>query len=680
VTALRLRPAHRLLPSPWRRLAAAVLGMMVLTGHAGCGKPAQPSGAGPAASVPSAAEADRFVEDVNRFRRDSAARFGAAFWIAQTYISEDAQLLAARATEEQLAFESAKAEEAKRFNRTQGLSPETARALTLIKLGPTMPAPSDAARREELAKIAARMDANYGAGQWCRPDADGQEECLKLQAIEKIVDNVALAATPQQIEAAWNGWHRTSRPIRADYQRFVDLMNQGARELGYADTGELWRGGYDMSPTEFDAEVERLWGQVKPLYDELHCLVRDKLNAKYGDAVVPKGGLVPAHLLGNMWAQQWSNLYPLLEPFPGQNDLDVSRVLRSQRDAEYRTLLGAFKGKPDHLDLAELEHKADAAQALKMARTAEDFYVSIGFPKLPDSFWKHSLLVQPRDRDVVCHASAWDMNLKGDVRIKQCIEPSEEQLITIHHELGHIYYYLAYNHLPPVFQTGAHDGFHEAIGDTITLSLTPAHLQKIGLVKDVLASDKATINTQMKLALDKIVFLPWGKLVDQWRWKVFSGQIKPEDYNAGWWALRAQYQGVAPPNARSEEDFDPGAKYHIPGNTPYTRYFLAFILQFQFQKALCEASGFKGPLHECDVYGNAEAGKRFLEMLRAGASQPWPDTLSKLTGTRSMDASAITEYFAPLLAYLKQQNAGKTCGWSAPPAAVAGNQVADPRS
>jgi peptidyl-dipeptidase A len=642
-----------------RRLSLIALGLLL----AACGaqKDAAPAQKN---KTPTAAEADRFVEEVNTYRRENAARFAAAYWIAQTYISEDAQLLAAKATEEQLAYESQKAEEAKRFNDTQGLAPATARSLMLIKLGSSMPAPSDPAQREELAKLAAKMDANYGAGQWCRPNAAGQEECLKLQAIEKVIDNVEFKYTPAEIEAAWNGWHRASRPIRQDYQRFGELMNVGARELGFADTGELWRGGYDMSPAEFDAEVERLWGQVEPLYEALHCHVRDALHRKYGEGVVKKDGLIPAHLLGNMWAQQWSNLYPLVEPYPGQGDLDVSSVLRAQRDAEYRSKLGAFKGKPTPLDLAELDQKANAAQAVKMARVAEDFYVSLGFPKLPDSFWKNSLLVQPRDRDVVCHASAWDMNLKGDVRIKQCIEPSEEQLTTIHHELGHIYYYLAYNHLPPMFQGGAHDGFHEAIGDTVTLSLTPEHLKKIGLVKDVQVSEQATINTQMKLALDKIVFLPWGKLVDQWRWKVFSGQIKPEEFNAGWWKLREQYQGVAPPNVRSEEDFDPGAKYHIPGNTPYTRYFLSFILQFQFQKALCDAAGFKGPLHACDTYGNAEAGKRFLDMLALGASQPWPDTLEKLTGTRTMDASAIIEYFGPLLAYLEQQNQGRSCGWS----------------
>lgn len=653
-------------------ILCALGGLILLPMMAACGKPApsrpsdtRPPGAAPAAAT--AQEADQFIAGINAYRLNNAERFTAAFWIAQTYISDDAQRLAAIATEELLGYESGKADEAKRYNDVQGLAPATERALRLVKLGPTTPAPGDAAKRAELATLAAKLEANYGAGQWCRPNPAGQEECLKLQAIEKIVDNTGFSSTPEQIAAAWAGWHATSPPIRKDYQRFAELMNEGASELGFADTGELWRGGYDMSPVEFDTEVERLWGQVKPLYEALHCHVRNRLNARYGDAVVPKQGLIPSHLLGNMWAQQWGNLYPLVEPYPGQASLDVSATLKAQRDAEYARLSAAYKGKPGVIELAELERQADAAQALKMARTAEDFYVSLGMPKLPDSFWAKSLLLQPRDRDVVCHASAWDMNMRGDVRIKQCIEPSEDQLTTIHHELGHIYYYLAYNHLPPIFQGGAHDGFHEAIGDTINLSLTPGHLHKIGLVGPVTRNDKATINSQMKLALDKIVFLPWGKLVDQWRWRVFDGSIAPDQYNAAWWKLRAQYQGVAPPLARSESDFDPGAKYHIPGNTPYTRYFLSFILQFQFQKALCDAAGYQGPLNECDVYGNAQAGRKFQDMLALGASQPWPDTLEKLTGTRQMDGSAIIAYFAPLMTYLQEQNAGQSCGWPAPP-------------
>ena len=615
------------------------------------------------ASGPDAAAADAFIEQINTFWRENLARLAAAQWAAQTYITADTQLLASEAIKEQLEFESTSAEQAKRFNDVEGLSRATERALTLVKLGSPMPSPSDAVRRAELADLSTRMEANYSAAKWCRPNDEGQDECLRLQAIEKIVDNTDLSRSPKEIETAWVAWRETARPIRKDYQRFVTLMNEGAREMGFADTGEHWRGGYDMSPAEFETEVQRLWGQVKPLYELLHCAVRDKLNQKYGDEVVPKTGLIPAHLLGNMWAQQWSNLYPLMAPHPGVGDLDVSANLRMQRDAEYKQLLMDFKGKPGIQELAEMEHEADGLSARKMTRIAEDFYTSLGFPELPESFWQKSLLVQPRDRDVACHASAWDTNMEGDVRIKQCIEPTDEHLITIHHELGHVFYYLMYNHLPPLFQVGAHDGFHEAIGDTVTLSLTPAHLEKLGLVKHAQDSVEATLNAQMKLALDKIVFLPWGKLVDQWRWDVFSGDTAPTDYNAAWWKLRADYQGVAPPVARDEDDFDPGAKYHIPGNTPYTRYFLAFILQFQFQKALCDAAGFEGPLHQCNIYGNLEAGKKLRDMMALGASQPWPDTLEQMTGSRQMDASAIAEYFAPLVSYLSEQTQGLQCGW-----------------
>ncbi|HWY24947.1 MAG TPA: M2 family metallopeptidase, partial [Nevskia sp.] len=247
---------------------------------------------------------------------------------------------------------------------------------------------------------------------------------------------------------------------------------------------------------------------------------------------------------------------------------------------------------------------------------------------------------------------------------------------TIHHEMGHIYYFLHYNQQPELYQSGAHDGFHEAIGDTITLSITPQHLQKIGLVKDVKDDQKALINAQMKRALAKIAFLPFGKLIDQWRWQVFSGEAKPEQYNAAWWTLREKYQGIAPPLARSEEDFDPGAKYHVPGNTPYTRYFLSFVIQFQFQKALCDAAGFTGPLYQCDIYNSKEAGKKFGDMLALGASKPWPEAMKALTGQDRMDASAITEYFAPLMGYLKEQNQGQSCGWQQPADPLAGPQTA----
>jgi peptidyl-dipeptidase A len=570
---------------------------------------------------------DAFVERINRELMERSREESAAGWAYATYINVDTEYLNAKANERALEYFSAAAEQAKAYDPA-GLSPTTARAIQLLKLGVAAPAPSDPAKRAELAAITSKMEGMYGAAKYC---PKGPESCKDQTQLTSIL---ATSRNYDELTEAWTGWHSTARPIRQDYVRFVELANEGARELDFADLGAMWRSKYDMPPDEFTREASRLWEQVKPLYASLHCYVRGKLQKTYGEERVPSGKPIPAQLLGNMWAQHWGEIYPLVEPYPGATDLDVTAALKKQN-----------------------------YDPVRITQSAENFYVSLGFPKLPASFWERSLLAKPRDRDVQCHASAWNMDGGEDVRIKQCIEPTQEHLMTVYHELGHVFYYLSYKDQPYLFQGGAHDGFHEAIGDTVNLSMTPAYLQQIGLAGAVKPSQQATINQQMRLALDKLAFLPFGKLIDEWRWKVFSGEIKPENYNAAWWRLREEYQGVAPPVPRTEEDFDPGAKYHIPANTPYTRYFLSYILQFQFHRALCQAAGFQGPLHECSVYGNQEAGRRFREMLSLGQSQPWQDTLEKLTGTREMDASAITEYFAPLLAWLEEQNKGQTCGW-----------------
>jgi peptidyl-dipeptidase A len=492
-----------------------------------------------------------------------------------------------------------------------------------------MPAPKDPKKLSELTQIATKMEGMYGSGQYCTGEGDAR----KCRPLGELEDTLRSSRDYDAQLDAWQGWHTVSPPMRADYQRFAELINEGSKELGFANAGEMWRAGYDMSPADFEKETDRLWDQVKPLYEDLHCYVKGKLETKYGD----KGsvdGMIPAHLTGNMWAQQWGNIWDLVEPYKNAGSLDITGGLEKQ--------------KYDHV---------------KMVQRAEDFYTSLGMPALPKSFYEKSQLLKPRDRDVVCHASAWDMNYQGDVRIKMCIQPNEDEFTTIYHELGHVYYYLAYNHLPPMFQSGAHDGFHEAIGDTIVLSMTPKYLSSIGLVDEPRVSQESLINGQLKMALDKVAFLPFGKLIDQWRWAVFDGRIKPEDYNKAWWELRKKYQGVAPATARGEEFFDPGAKYHVPGNTPYTRYFLSHVLQFQFYKALCDASGHTGPLHECSFYGNKEAGAKYWAMMQKGQGQPWQQTMKELTGGEQMDASAILDYFAPLQGWLKEQNQGKTCGW-----------------
>jgi peptidyl-dipeptidase A len=432
--------------------------------------------------------------------------------------------------------------------------------------------------------------------------------------------------------------------------------------MGFANAGDMWRSGYDMQPDPFKDETDRLWSQVQPLYEQLHCYTRGKLEAKYGEQG-SVGGLLPAHLTGNLWQQDWSNLWPILQPYANAGSLDITAALQAQRDAMFKAEVAKLGPSPTPEALVEAGRAADLEIATAMTRRAEEFYVNLGMPKLPDSFWTKSQLIKPRDRDVVCHASAWDIDLAGDVRIKMCITPTEEEFTTIYHELGHIYYYLAYNHLPPMFQSGAHDGFHEAIGDTIVLSLTPDYLASIDLVEAPQQSQEAVINAQMRQALSKVAFMPFGLMIDRWRWGVFDGSITEANYNSAWWNLKAQYQGVAPATPRGEDLFDPGAKYHVPGNTPYTRYFLSHILQFQFYKALCDASGHTGPLYTCSFAGNAEAGRRFWAMLQQGQSKPWQQTLKELTGGEQMDASAVLEYFAPLQSWLQEQNQGQSCGW-----------------
>ena len=586
----------------------------------------------PKPAVPPALQesAPAFVARLNQELGALSDERNAADWVQSTYITGDTQLLHARANERYLAYFSRAAKQARQYEG-QTLDTATARSLALLTLGESGPAPSDPAKRSELATLATRLEATYGEAKYCVAKG-GAQHCRN---IDELSDTLATSRDYDALTEAWAGWHSTARPMRQDYARFVELANEGARELGYANLGALWRSGYDMTPAAFDTEVERLWSQVQPLYAQLHCYARTQLAHKYGESKVPAGKPIPAQLFGNLWAQQWNKIYDdILQPYPAVAPVNVDKALKAQ-----------------HYD------------AVRMTRSAEAFYTSLGFPALPQTFWQRSMLTRPRDREVVCHASAWQMDRGEDVRIKQCITPDEEELETIYHEMGHVYYDLAYRKQPYLFQNGAHDGFHEAIGDTIVLSMTPAYLASIQLAQPVRPSQEAVINAQMKMAADRIAFLPFGKLIDQWRWQVFSGQIKPEDYNKSWWALRQKYQGIAPPVARSEADFDPGAKYHIPGNTPYTRYFLAFILQFQFHKALCDASGFKGPLHECSIFGSAEAGKRFQAMLADGRSVPWPDTLEKLTGSRQMDAGAILAYFEPLMGWLQSRNTGQQCGW-----------------
>lgn len=585
------------------------------------------------AAKPTVEDARQFTDRAEAQLLDLWVKQQRANWVLDTFITDDTETISSQADAAVKNAVSALAAESHRFDGLD-LPPDVARKIKLLRQSVDIPAPRDPAEAAELSRISTSLQSDFGKGKYCPPPSNGAApgKCLTLDDLSQIM---AESRDPSDLLQAWVGWHKISPAMRDRYTRMVSLANEGAREMGFADTGAMWRSNYDMSPDEFAAELDRLWQQVRPLYLSLHAYVRSQLVKKYGASVVPPYGPIPAQLLGNMWAQDWGNIYPLVAPANDDQGYDLTQIL-----------------------------KARNVDPLVMVHMGERFFTSLGFDPLPQTFWERSMFTRPRDREVVCHASAWDVDYEDDLRIKMCIEVKAEDFTTIHHELGHNFYQRAYKDQPLLFRDSANDGFHEAIGDTIALSVTPEYLRDIGLV-DAVPPPSADIGILMRRALDKVAFLPFGLLIDKWRWGVFSGEIKPGDYNKAWWKLREEYQGVAPPVERTDADFDPGAKYHVAANVPYARYFLAAVLQFQFHRALCQTAGYKGPLNRCSIYGNKAAGEKLNKMLAMGKSRPWADELEALTGQRQMDASAMMEYFAPLKQWLDEQNKtnGVKVGW-----------------
>ena len=582
-----------------------------------------------AQTAPTVSDAEAFIAKAEKDLYDFTVEAGRVQWVNATYITDDTDALAAKygeiGTEKSVQY----ALEAAKYQSVAGLSAETKRKLDILRGGLVLPAPTKEGAAAELSTIATKLNSAYGKG---RGTLKGKE--INGSDIEA---EMGTNRNPEELKEMWASWHdNVGKPMGKDYARMVEIANEGAEELGFKDVGAMWRSGYDMPADDFAALTDKLWLEVKPLYDELHTYTRNKLNAKYGDAVQSKTGPIRADLLGNMWAQEWGGIYDVVAP-AGAGDIGY--------------------------DIGELL-KAKGVDEIGMVKIGEGFFSSLGFDPLPKTFYERSQFLKPRDREVVCHASAWDIDNVDDLRIKMCIKVNTDDFVTIHHELGHNYYQRAYNKQSLLHLNGANDGFHEAIGDAIALSITPEYLVQIGLLdKDKVPSADKDTGLLLRQAMDKVAFLPFGLLVDKWRWGVFSGAITPANYNKGWTDLRRQYQGITPPVDRPADAFDPGAKYHIPGNTPYTRYFLARILQFQFYKAACDAAGWKGPLHRCSFYGNKEVGAKMNAMLAMGASKPWPDALQAFTGSREMSGKAMIEYFKPLMEWLKKQNKGAKKGW-----------------
>jgi peptidyl-dipeptidase A len=591
----------------------------------GCARAAAAQGT--AADTAPVVAARRLLDAAERELAVRSVALNRAGWIGENFITHDTELLAAAAQADVALAVKRLVDGARRFDGV-ALPADVTRRLLLLKLQLAAPAPPDSAEAAEMSRLAAGLDADYGRGRYCNP---APTSCRNLDDLEHAL---AQSRNADSLLDAWRGWHTIGVPMRDRYARFVALANAGARSMGFADAGAMWRAGYDMPPDSFVAVVDKLWQEVRPLYLQLHAYVRRRLVARYGAKVVPPAGMLPVQLLGNMWGQDWTNIADVVVPSGAAGSgVDLTAILKARNVAP-----------------------------LDMVRAGERFYVSLGFDSLPATFWERSLFVRPRDRDVVCHASAWYIDSPTDLRIKMCIEPNADEFRTIHHELGHDYYFRAYKDQPFLYQAGANDGFHEAIGDAIALSITPRYLKEIGLLDSEPAATGDTLDL-LRLALDHVAFLPFGITIDKWRWEVFAGKVAPDQYTKRWWELRGAYGGVMPPLPRSATDFDPGAKYHVPGNVPYMRYFLAQVLEFQFYRALCHAAGVSGPLYRCSFYGSKEAGRRLNAMLQLGASRPWPEALATLTGQRQMDATALLDYFQPLMVWLERQNKGAPVGW-----------------
>ena len=574
---------------------------------------------------------EEFLANVELENKKDGPVIYSASWISSNFITYDSQKVIADYGTKYTLKSLERSRQAASFDRLN-TSKENRRMLNILKSSFVMPPPLDEMLASELSEITTNLEAMYGSGEHCFDNG----ECYDLEAFESIIDN---SRDPKELLRAWEGWHEIGKPMKPMYMRMVEIGNQGSVDLGYEGLSDLWFSKYDMPADDFLDDTDRVWNDVKPLYDALHCHVRAKLNEHYGDEVISKTGPLPVHILGNMWGQSWSNIYDLVyEEKPDSKYIDITKII-------------------DEKSLSEIE----------MVEYAEDFFISMGFKPLPETFWERSLFVKPRDRSVVCHASAWNLDpANNDLRIKMCIEKNEEDFITIHHELGHIFYYQAYNHIPTVFQAGANDGFHEAFGDLLTLSITPDYLVDIGFISkdDAEEAKRDPIALLMKQALDGVVIIPWALMLDKWRSGVFNGEIDERNLNSSWWSLREEYQGINSSYPRSENYFDPGAKYHIPGNTPYTRYYLASIMQYQFHEALCNLIDYDGYLHECSIYGNKEAGDKIITTMAMGQSLPWQDAFENLTGSRQLSGKSILNYYAPLKKWLDEENKNRTCGWS----------------
>jgi len=587
-------------------------------------------------------QAALFIQTAEEELRQSAVRSTFASWNYESNITDATQKVSDRATEAASLLTKKLGKEAQKFDIAQIQNLDVKRKLKLMKNIGTAALPKQ--QLKEFIELTTNMGKAYSTAKVL--DRETGQKSLSLEP--ELTTILARSRDPATLRYYWEQWREQSgKKIRNMYHKYVGLYNQAAKANGFVDASLMKVSAYESDT--FQQEMEDTWQGLRPLYQQLHAYVRTKLGEHYGPDVVPGRGPLPAHLLGNMWAQSWNNIADILRPFPTKPSINVTGEMIRQ-----------------------------GWTPRKMFEKADDFFQSMGMDPMPPKFWSGSILEKPKDgRELTCHASAWDFYNGEDFRIKQCTRVNQEDFVTVNHEMGHVQYFLQYNNQSYLYRDGANPGFHEGVADILSLAVgTATYFQKLGLLGEEvdIGDEETNINILFDMALERIAFLPFGYLVDKFRWDVYSGRTSLDNMNCHWWKLRHEIQGLAPPGPRDNSQFDAGAKYHVAGDVGYVRYFTAFIYEFQFYRALCLESGDyvpgdpKKPLHRCNFYGNTAAGDKLRAMLQMGASRPWMEAMEKMTGQRAMSTKAIREYFGPLETWLQQENrrAGVEVGWGSP--------------
>ncbi|KAM6291936.1 angiotensin-converting enzyme 2 [Porphyrio hochstetteri] len=584
-------------------------------------------------------EAQRFLEDFNRRVEDISYESSIASWNYNTNITEENANKMNEADSKWSAFYDEASRNASSFPLASIQDDLTRLQIqSLQDRGSSNLSPE---KYERLSTVLSKMSTIYSTGTVCKTTEPS--ECLVLEPGLDII--MANSTDYHERLWAWEGWRaNVGRMMRPLYEEYVDLKNEIATLNNYSDYGDYWRANYEAdypenykySRDQLIKDVEKTFEQIKPLYQQLHAYVRHRLEQFYGPEFISSTGCLPAHLLGDMWGRFWTNLYPLTVPYPAKPNIDVTSTMVLKK-----------------------------WDAMKIFKAAETFFDSIGLYKMTEGFWNNSMLTEPTDnRKVVCHPTAWDLG-KGDYRIKMCTKVTMDDFLTAHHEMGHIEYDMAYSKQPYLLRGGANEGFHEAVGEIMSLSAaTPQHLKSLDLLEPTFQEDEETeINFLLKQALTIVGTMPFTYMLEKWRWMVFRGEITKEEWTKRWWEMKREIVGVVEPVLHDETYCDPAVLFHVSNDYSFIRYYTRTIYQFQFQEALCKAANHNGPLHTCDITNSTAAGTKLRELLELGRTKPWTQALENVTGEKYMNAAPLLHYFEPLYEWLQGNNSGRYIGW-----------------